>query len=34
MESGVVAGTAYACYLKMFLSGVFLKKSEVKGKSF
>ena len=28
MESGVVAGTAYACCLKMFLSGVFLKKNQ------
>lgn len=34
MESGVVAGTTYAYCLKMFLSAVFLKKSEVKGKSF
>ena len=30
----MVAGTAYACCLKMFLSGVFLKKSEVKGNLF
>lgn len=34
MESGVVAGTTYACCLKMFLSAVFLKKIRSQGKIF